>query len=418
MDRKGRKLVHSERNVGEKMNLVFINSHPIQYFVPLYQQIGISNNDRIQLLVLYLSDETIAGYTDRQFGTSIKWDLPLLSEYNYQFVKNNSWKPSFYNGFWGLLNLGIINELQQLPKSVVVVSGWAYASNVITLWAAKIFGHIVCLRGENPLSHESAKTGIKKRFRDFYLKRIIFSVVDRFLYIGEQNRLLYKSFGVSDDRLIFTPYAVDNARFQKQYSSLKSKRDEIKKMLGLAGKKIILFSGKLIPKKRPLDLLKAYEQLIRAQPGLDLALVYVGDGELKSRIELFCAEHELQDVYVTGFVNQIQISQYYAIADLFVMCSGIGETWGLSTNEAMNFDLPVIVSDKVGCVDDLVLDQQNGFSFHCGSIDSLRAALSRFFSLSIAEQLEMGQRSGERIRQYSYEVIIGNLEAAFSLQKL
>ena len=37
------------------------------------------------------------------------------------------------------------------------------------------------------------------------------------------------------------------------------------------------------------------------------------------------------------------------------------ETWGLVVNEAMNFSLPVVVSDAVGCADDLVRQRENGF---------------------------------------------------------
>jgi glycosyltransferase involved in cell wall biosynthesis len=40
--------------------------------------------------------------------------------------------------------------------------------------------------------------------------------------------------------------------------------------------------------------------------------------------------------------------------DIFVLPSKLHETWGLVVNEAMNFGLPVIVSDKVGCGEDLV----------------------------------------------------------------
>jgi glycosyltransferase involved in cell wall biosynthesis len=50
----------------------------------------------------------------------------------------------------------------------------------------------------------------------------------------------------------------------------------------------------------------------------------------------------------------------YAAADLFVLPSKLHETWGLVVSEAMNFGLPVVVSDKVGCAADLVHPGRNG----------------------------------------------------------
>src|SRR5258708_2838570 len=81
------------------MNLVFINSHPIQYFAPLYQ--ALARDKEINLKVIYLSDETVEGYKDAQFGVNVKWDVPLLKDYQFIFLKNQSWNPSLKHGFCG-----------------------------------------------------------------------------------------------------------------------------------------------------------------------------------------------------------------------------------------------------------------------------------------------------------------------------
>lgn len=385
--------------------VVVINSHPIQYFVPLYQQLTQDAGDRVALRVLYLSDETVEGYVDRQFGTRVRWDIPLLDGYAYRFVGNDSWKPSLYNGFFGLLNWGLIGELHRLPAGSLVVShGWAYASNLLALWAAKAFGHTVGLRGESPLSHESTKTGGRQILRRWFLKRLVFSRVDRFFYIGEENRLFYKSFGIGDERLTFAPYAVDNARFSRQHRALQPDRDTMRAELNLTSKTVILYVGKLIDQKRPMDLLRAYRQLLPQRP--NLALVFVGDGALRTTLEAFCGRHQLADVHITGFVNQGQIARYYTVADLFVMASGVGETWGLAVNEAMNFGLPLVVSDLTGCHADLVEDGQTGFKFRSGDVADLVRALDRFLYLSTEQQAQLGEQSIRRINRYSYDQII------------
>jgi glycosyltransferase involved in cell wall biosynthesis len=69
----------------------------------------------------------------------------------------------------------------------------------------------------------------------------------------------------------------------------------------------------------------------------------------------------MPDVHFAGFLNQGELPEAYAAADVFVLPSRLHETWGLVVNEAMNFALPVVVSDKVGCAADLVRNGANGF---------------------------------------------------------
>ena len=83
--------------------VVVVHSHPIQYFAPLYAQLA---KRGVQLKVWYCSDESIRGSLDKEFGTAVKWDIPLLEGYNFRFLRNFSWKPSVHKGFWGLIKIG------------------------------------------------------------------------------------------------------------------------------------------------------------------------------------------------------------------------------------------------------------------------------------------------------------------------
>jgi glycosyltransferase involved in cell wall biosynthesis len=72
-----------------------------------------------------------------------------------------------------------------------------------------------------------------------------------------------------------------------------------------------------------------------------------------------------------GFLNQQRIATAYAAADVLVLPSNGGETWGLVVNEAMACGVPAIVSDQVGCVPDLITDGETGFSFPCAEVAAL-----------------------------------------------
>lgn len=380
-------------------SVVFLNSHPIQYFAPLYQQMA--KDPEIDLELVYCSDETLKGATDKQFGVQVIWDIPLLQGYNYRFLKNRSFRPSIFKGFWGLMNTGIIRYLFRKKKSVVIVHGWAYFTHVLTLIVARLAGHRVCLRAETPLNQELKKSRLVTPLKHLYL-RFLFLFVDRFLYIGTQNKLFYRHLGVKGRRLVFTPYSVDNARFSAIAASVT--KEQAREMIHLpAGKKIFLYSGKYIGKKRPMDLLHAFREIQDQQA----FLVMVGDGELRPVMEQFIRDNGLSDrVLLTGFVNQSQIPYYYAAADFFVMCSGLGETWGLSVNEAMNFGLPVIISDTCGAAGDLVVEQENGYVYPTGDVARLSRCMRDMLQLDETAYGQMAEKSRQIISGYDYDTII------------
>ncbi|HXL72559.1 MAG TPA: glycosyltransferase family 4 protein, partial [bacterium] len=195
----------------------------------------------------------------------------------------------------------------------------------------------------------------------FYKKVSVFGV------IGENARQNLVRHGVSEDRMIFAPYNVDTDLFEIQ--KRKFKRAAVRRQLGLKEKDIVLlFSGKLIPRKEPLLLLEAMGRLHRDYP--NLKLIMVGDGPMKDEVQKAATRYIPNRLVFQGFVNQSELGRYYRAADIFAHPS-YGETWGLVINEAMQFGLPVITSDKVGCRLDLVKPGLTGFVFPSGDAERL-----------------------------------------------
>lgn len=346
----------------------------------------------------YCSDENVKGHLDRQFGVNVAWDIPVLEGYSFRFFKNYSWKASIYNGFFGLINPGMIRALLTEPKSIIVVHGWAYLTHILVLIFARVAGHTVCLRGESPLNQELLKSKKARLLKRIILQHFLFRFVHKFLYIGTQNKAFYAYYGVKDSKLVFVPYAVNNEYFLKAAEQLRPRKAELRSQLGLPLQShIILFAAKYIKKKRPLDLLEAYKRLQGSNN--NACLVMVGDGELRDAMENFVCQHKLQQVYLTGFINQRDIVKYYALADVFVLCSGTDDTWGLSVNEAMNFDLPVIVSSLAGCSGDLVEEGKNGFISKPGDAADLENKIRDAIHLD-------GKRGRDILKTYSFHTIV------------
>ena len=176
---------------------------------------------------------------------------------------------------------------------------------------------------------------------------------------------------------------------------------------------MILFSGKLIPKKRPMDLIKAFEGMRSKE---NAVLFFAGEGALRKEMEGYIKANDLKNIHMPGFLNQLELSKVYALADIFVFPSN-DEPWGLSLNEAMCYSLPCIVSDAVSAGYDLIKEGENGFVFKAGDIE----ALSRKLNCLVADEslrIKMGQRSFELISTWDHEMVInGLLEAMRNSQK-
>jgi glycosyltransferase involved in cell wall biosynthesis len=365
-----------------------------------------ANDPDFDLKVFYCSDENVKGHIDRGFGVNVKWDIPMLEGYEYKFLSNNSWKPSIVEGFWGLINFGIIKELKNQKGNFLIVHGWNYFTNIFAILTGKISGLKICIRGDNPYNLEIIKSKKLLLLKKIILGKFLFKFIDYFLFVGIQNKELYKYFNVPDHKLIFTPHAVDNERFRNEYKKYKDKKSDLRKDLKLPVDKIIvLFSGKYIKVKRPLDLLKAFDLLNDDK----VALTFLGDGELRSEMEEYIKTHNLKNVYLTGFKNQAEIGKFYAAADIFVLTS-ISETWGLVVNEAMNFKLPIVLSNQCGCLDDLLREGENGFQYESTNISDLKSKLQDLITNKYLRD-NFGEESFRLIEKYSYSAIINSLKS-------
>ena len=373
-------------------------SHPIQYQIGLLR--NISKHEGIDLLVNFYWDFGINESYDPEFGSKIKWDLPLLEGYKSQFIKNYAKQKS--TSFFGCINPSVVLPILRKEYDVVLIFGWALFSNWLVVLAAFISSTPILLCSESPLSHETTKKGLFGKVRRAILKTL-FSTISGFPYIGQENRLFYESFGVSPKKLFFAPYAVDNAMHDKTRNETQIDRITTSTVK-------ILFVGKLIEKKRPMDLLQAFHCLQGEIGETTAELWFVGSGSQQSYLEAYIADHNVKAVTFWGFQNQTELPSFYAAADIFVLPSGYGETWGLVVNEAMCHGKPVIVSDLVGCGSDLVTGN-NGFRFPYKDVPRLAETLGKLVS-DRSLRSRFGQESLRIIQGYSHEVSAGKIANA------
>src|SRR5207249_1387315 len=130
-------------------------------------------------------------------------------------------------------------------------------------------------------------------------------------------------------------------------------------------------------------------------------LVFVGSGPEEKRLKECVQEQSVPDVFFMGFRNQSELPKFYALSDVFVLPS-VEDRWGLVINEVMSAGLPVIASDEIGAVPDLVKHGHNGFVFPAGNVASLAGYLEQLVNDENLRK-EMGHNSEALIAQWDIE---------------
>ncbi len=327
--------------------IAVINSHPIQYFAPLYA--FLNQDPTLEVTALYLSDFSLRGGHDKGFGQKVSWDLDLLAGYPHRFLGNSaSRRPS--QSFFSLIAPEVWNVIRAGNYDALWLHGHGYVANIIAFAAARSIGLPVLMRAE---THLKLHRGVLKKMGRRLFLGGLYGHCARLLAIGSENHDFYRSFGVPETKIFHVPYAVDNARFIKELTLSTLERAEVRKRLGvLDDHPVVLYASKFQPHKRRHDLVKACA--ILASENISFHLVMVGSGEMEQELRSLAKANGLASVIFPGFVNQSELPRIYAAADVFVLPSEV-EPWGLVVNEAMCAGLPIVTTGVVGCAADLVL---------------------------------------------------------------
>lgn len=386
--------------------LAVVTTHPIQYNAPLFAELA--RRDGVEPRVFYTWSQTReGGQYDPDFGRRVEWDVPLLEGYEHVFVRNTARRPGS-DRFFGIVNPGLVAELERWGPDAILVYTWAHFSHLSVMRRFK--GRVpILFRGDSTLIDQRA--GIRSVLRGLLLRRV-YAQVDMALDVGVRNRAYYRAFGFGDDRLCHAPHAVDNDRFSRPGAGAEASARAWRRELGISDEdKVVLFCGKLEAKKDPGCLTR----LAAMNPSERLRFLFVGEGHLLDRLR----EEASGDARVQflGFQNQGSLPIVYRMADILLLPSLYNETWGLVVNEAMACGRPVIVSDRAGCAPDLVEEGLTGWTYPPGS-DGERKLTNILAAVLVGEVdlTEMGARAARKVASYSIEAAADGVVEA--LQRL
>jgi glycosyltransferase involved in cell wall biosynthesis len=380
--------------------LAIVSTHPIQYNAPWFQLLA--QRGQVELKVFYTWSQAKETVKDKTFGKDIKWDIPLIEGYAYEFVENIAKRPGSHH-FFGIDCPALIPKIKEFDPDAILVFGWKFKSHLRLLRHFK--GKVpVWFRGDSTLLDE--QSGFKTILRRQVL-RWVFQHVDKAFYVGSANNDYFLEHGLKEKQLTYTPHAIDNGRFGDDSSkNYELQANEWRERLGFKDQDlVVVFAGKFESKKQPELLIDAIIAAngIRKYP---IKLLLVGDGPLEDQLKKKAKSYDF--ITFISFQNQSQMPIVYRIGNVFCLPSkGPNETWGLAVNEAMASNRPVIVSNRVGCFKDLVINGKNGYVFKFNEIEHLIKILTE---LNLPKVQEMGKNAKCHIRNFRFLEITKSIE--------
>lgn len=343
--------------------IAVLTSHPIQYYGPLFRTIA----ECIDTHVFFAHRATPVEQAQAGFGIPFDWDVNITDGYSHSFLENIATNPGT-DRFGGCDTPDIARQLAQGQFNALLVTGWHLKSFIQGTLAAKRLGIKVLIRGDSQLGTPRSRV---KRFVKSATYPALLRVFDAALYVGDHSRSYYRHYHYPESRLHFSPHCVDSEWFRERATIMA--RTEIRNRFGISEQtKIVLFAGKLLPRKRPLDLIAAVA-ICRAS-GFEVEVMVAGAGALECELRGLANSLGVR-AHMLGFCNQSEMPLVYAAADALVLPSSGEETWGLVANEAIACGRPVIVSDACGCAPDLTSLKRGGCSYPVGNTEALSKSI-------------------------------------------
>ena len=300
---------------------IIVTNIPAFYKINLYNAV----NKKEKLLVIFT--DSIEDDRNKDF---ISGNI----EFKYEILKGSTWQKTkralqiiksndhseLILGYWDSIILWILAFMSPKRKNAFIVESSHYESTV---------------------------SGIKG-----LAKRLFVSRLSKVYASGKAQRKITDDLGFNGATIITKGVGVFNYVPQPPYIEKEQVRN-------------FIYVGRFVEVKNLKHLISVFNSL----PQYNLYLA--GFGEQEEELKALAKEN----THFLGAVNNKELPNLYQKMDVFVLPSK-SEPWGLVVEEALNNGLPVIVSDRVGCAEEII-DETNGIVFKLDEPSALNAAIVR-----------------------------------------
>jgi len=313
---------------------IFITNLPSFYKINLFNRIAIHK----KILVVFTHDYNIQRNEDFYKGSR---------EFTFVSIANKSKLSKI---------IFILDLLKHTPYHHLIIGGW----DQLVAWIAAFKSP----RNKNGVVVESSIMESKTNGFKGLLKKLFFSRISKAYVSGKSQADLAKALGFKGQLIVTKGVGIFNIRPQPQYKVASSV-------------KYFIYVGRLAPEKNLQYLIETFNQL----PELTLNIVGFGPHEL------FLKSIAKQSIVFHGAIPNTELYKLYQQNDVLVLPS-VSEPWGMVVEEAFNSGLPVIVSNKVGCAEEIVNDS-NGIIFKLSEPDGLRNAIMKIQEIEYYNSLRL-----------------------------
>lgn len=309
-----------------KYDIIFITNLSSFYKINLYNKIAKSK--KILVIFTHVQDKQ----RNNDFYNGEK-------EFNYIYLSQRT----LLNKIFSFLRL-----LMSIQYKFIIVGGW----DQLILWIAVI----ISSRNKNGVLVESSIFESKVKGVIRWIKKIFLSRVSKAYVSGKSQSDLCLTLGFHGKIIKTKGVGIFNIRAQQKY-------------LPKSIVKNFIFVGRLSPEKNIQLLIETFNKL----PGLTLNIVGFGplEFELKSIAN--------QNINFLGAIPNAELFEIYQQNDVFVLPS-YSEPWGMVVEEALNCGLPVIVSDRVGCAEEII-NESNGIVFKLSDPFGFKKAIDKILDI-------------------------------------
>lgn len=311
-------------NVGaskKKIDSLIITNLPSFYKINLYNRI----NTKIKIFVVFTGDTADIRNNDFFKGKR---------EFDYTYLEGGSNLRKA---------LQVIRILKDFDYKRLILGGW----DSLSMWVSLIYSP----KNKNAVVIESSYlesdiSGIKGLLKKLFMKK-----VSTVYASGKGQKILAEKLGFTGIMIITKGVGLFNIINQPEFVT-KSKVENF------------IYVGRLSPEKNLKYLIDTFNRLS------DLTLHIIGFGPLEADLRAIAGPN----VILHGTIENKFLPKYYQANDVFILPS-LTEPWGLVVEEAFNNGIPVVVSDRVGCAEEIVKPDENGIVFSLSENDNLRNAI-------------------------------------------
>lgn len=345
---------------------LLIYVEPTSYLMPLWREI--KAHASVETRIVFLEE-----------NLTQPWNLDLQDNPCIEILRGNRMAKL----------MRLLQLIGQRDVELIDLAGWGHP----LLLAALLFAGMrrIPVTIESDTQFDTTTAAWRRALKRLILP-VLFRIPERFFPAGIRQADYFMRYGVSQDRVRIAQMTVDVRSIMAQVDLCREKRES-------TGNTPVtfLYVGRLEAYKGIQDLLDAFADLTRQ--GEECHLVIVGDGGMREVVKSAACSH--RTIEYLGRLSGESLMQAYSQADVFVLPSHF-EPWGLVVNEAMAAGLPVIATDRVGCVDDLVHEGRNGCIVPCSNPARLAGAM-HIFIRQPEIMVAMGQASRQMISSWTIE---------------